>query len=126
MASVVAWELHGPGISKEASGHQNMGKRHALMSRLMTLYREGCSDGCTRPLERAHCRSVSRRLEELMNGKDGRSQKPDLLLRSFVLAGFRNVGEDFAADDPATPRCQIRRGAYDDGATGCKWSGSCR
>jgi hypothetical protein len=35
MASVVAWELHGPGISKGASGHQNVGKRHALMSRLM-------------------------------------------------------------------------------------------
>jgi hypothetical protein len=26
MASVVAWELQGPEISKEASGHQNMGK----------------------------------------------------------------------------------------------------
>jgi hypothetical protein len=116
MASVVAWELHGPGISKEASGHQNVGKRHALMSGL-TLDREGCSDGCTRPLERAHCRSVSRRLEEVMNGKDDRPQRPDLQPDSFVLAGLRNVGEDFAADDPATPRCQVRRGAYDGSAT---------
>jgi hypothetical protein len=53
-----------------------------------------------------------------MNGKDGRPQRPDLQLDSFVLAGLRNVGEDFAADDPATPRCQIRRGTYDGSATG--------
>lgn len=45
MASVVAWKLHGPAINREALGHQNVGKRHALMSR-PTVDRDQCSDGC--------------------------------------------------------------------------------
>lgn len=109
MASVVAWELHGPGISKEALGHQNVGKRHALMSKADRRSRPVFGRMHTRPLERAHRRPVSQATEEVdINGRVVPSGQIDNC-RVSPWRLSETLEENFAARHPAAPRCQIRR-----------------
>ena len=101
-------ELHGPEISKEATGHQNVGEapRSDVKADLSIETNVGAADA--RSPERTHCRSVSQATEEVdINGEDGRPQRPDRGLESFVLALLRNGG-GLRGKDPAALSGQER------------------